>query len=581
MRGNIKSSVNDNVFNIASNLFNRFTDEAQQVEIEAKKEAFLNDNPNILQAVYPCIIDEAFSKTMDNYRSYVANYNIKVEVENKEINVWNSAASTQTLSDVEKVFTQAFVIKHKHLSDRKYNAYVEEHHKERGVFIEKRPIKKVRSHSRHIFTAFIAAYNDQLIQKNKSYIDLGVTTKRPVPGIKINSRFITKMKQNGISIDLCSKTIRNHRDRMEEAGILLNKKFNGSTYAVEYQINSEILVIFDFKTQQLTTSENQSLTKEKWKVLPDNDVSTRTLLKENKMNENGKTDFQEERSSASGFTIVYYGTRTPVSKIEKPNEGGAAENVNFSEKLLSTIEHEQELSEKLSNNEYINHTPIDIRLLTHEAYKGTLSNEEFRQVVIQDFFRTANKLFKNSPTVYVGSWRKTINRYLQAKFMLYNDKPMQKVNILEDIQELRWSVEWSRKWFLQNPDVKILYPNDYFDFSRQKTFEIGFEYIRKTKYKEHLQKIENKKTAKSKADAKAKRRAYSYRFNAAISRFINNKTTFDQLKAFVKNNLPKEFNENLLVKVNAALKEHEKLQQNKQMQQTQLKVNYNLNDFTC
>ena len=112
----------NSVYTIANTLLNSFNSIEQQAAIEAKKEQFCNENPNILRAIYPCIIEDAFSKTMDNYRKYVVHYNTTTNNENKEIDKWNCNNSTYgDLSEAEQTFTILFLRNYAALNARDYN----------------------------------------------------------------------------------------------------------------------------------------------------------------------------------------------------------------------------------------------------------------------------------------------------------------------------------------------------------------------------------------------------------------------------------------------------------------------------
>ena len=579
MNNQATNSIAKNVFDIANTLLNAYSTESQQAKIDAEKESFLNDNPNIIKAVYPCIVDEAFAITMGNYRKFIAEYNFKTSQENLEIQKWNENYCTKELTEIEKTFTALFYKNYSHLKPKEYNQKIEEFWVDKNILLEKKAIQSVKYATELIFSAILSAYNAQLINQNSEYMKLLVAVERPISPMKLNSWFITQMKRNGVqALDLCTKTVRNHRNRLFEAGVLTARNFKGSKSPVECYINPEILTVLDFKNNQLRNTKNQPINFKEGKNLPDNDVITRAFKEEKEMKENGKTDFLSNMSSGKALTITYFNTSTPVRKQQKKTEGRAGENVNFSENLLRTLENEQVLAEKLAQNHYSDYRSIDIRYLTKEAYEGTLTNEEFVQVVIQDFFKSSNKLWKNSPNVYVGSWKIAINQYLKSKFRLFSGNPMQKVNILEDIQELRWRLEFARKWYLQNEKVQILYPNNYFDFTRTKSFEIGFEHT-KEKYKNHLKKLAKEGQSKVKAEAKAKRRALTYKYNVKINQFLNNKIDYGQLKKYVQDNLPKEFNQNLSINVNKLLNEHNQLEHKKQLEQKYNNIQYNINEF--
>ena len=84
MRTNTHQKLDNRVFSLASNLFG-FEDNQTK---EKPKESIAMETAKPLQlsgriiAIYPAIIEEAFSNTMDNYRKYIASYNFKTQAEN-------------------------------------------------------------------------------------------------------------------------------------------------------------------------------------------------------------------------------------------------------------------------------------------------------------------------------------------------------------------------------------------------------------------------------------------------------------------------------------------------------------------
>ncbi|WP_329804998.1 hypothetical protein [Flavobacterium facile] len=573
----ITSNRKQDIPNLYSNLFGNITpSESNENQLQQNC-----NGSSVLYAAYPCIVDEAFSLTMDCYRKYISEYNNWVKNENLEINKWNATQEDYTTGSVSAVFSEIFLRKYKNLAPKQYNLQVQNLFDEKNIKISKRKIQFVKYQTELLFSSFISAYNSQLIHVNAQYMRLKVEVKRPVANIKINSWFITQMKRNGVqALNICGKTVRNHRDRLVEAGVLINKQFRGTTHAVEYQINPEILNVLEFKTQKLTSLENQQLNLSKGKDLPDNDVNTRTFKKEIKRTENEQVDFLLNRSSGKPLTIVYFGTRTPARIKNNETGGGGDEKTTHSTVLLATLDNEQSLAEKLNQNEFINYKSIDIRMLYNEAHSGTLSNEEFRQIVIQDFFKQANKLWSNHQNVYVGSWKLAINQYLKHKFMLHNGNPMQKVYLIEKVQELRWRLEYARKWFIKNEHIKTLYPNDYFDPTRKKSFEIGFEYTQEL-YKNYIVKLQNQGVAKAKQEAKAKKRALTYKFNAKVKQFFKDKITWEQLATSIKANYPKEFYDNLTTSVNKLRKQEQAKQSQVEVQKKILPIQLDFNEYTC
>ena len=69
---------------------------------------------------------------------------------------------------------------------------------------------------------------------------------------------VTQLKRKEInSIDICTKTVRNHRQRLEEAGVFTEYHFAGRNRPVEVHINPEILTVLDMKTSKLKNDENK------------------------------------------------------------------------------------------------------------------------------------------------------------------------------------------------------------------------------------------------------------------------------------------------------------------------------------
>ena len=93
MRTNSHQKIDDRVFSLASNLFGFGNTQAKKEaeEIIAIENAISLQLDNRIIAVYPAIIEEAFSTTMDNYRKYIASYNFKTQAENELIQLHNTS----------------------------------------------------------------------------------------------------------------------------------------------------------------------------------------------------------------------------------------------------------------------------------------------------------------------------------------------------------------------------------------------------------------------------------------------------------------------------------------------------------
>jgi hypothetical protein len=226
--------------------------------------------------------------------------------------------------------------------------------------------------------------------------------------------------------------------------------------------------------------------------------------------------------------------------------------------LRELLLHPQELAQNLAQKQYIGYQPFAIRELYKEVHSGTLTNEEFRELVLQDFFKTASKLWRNS-TPYTGSWKKTINLYQANKWLTFTGNAFNKTHIIEELQQLRWRLEWARKWFYKH-EFTPLFPYDYFDKTRKSAKEVGFEYT-KTKWEEQLHSKAKYQVLKRKQEKKAVERKETSHHNKkcdhAIAQFLQNKTTMTQLFDFVAKNLPATFTATLPSRI-----ENKILQQN-------------------
>ncbi|WP_281322750.1 hypothetical protein [Flavobacterium aestivum] len=551
-----KQILDSNVFSVASTLLG-FGNTAKKEEIQNTIATTLVTDLKIetrIMAVYPAITQEAFSSTMDNYRKHIEGYNFMARAENEQTIKHNlhveSFLAENYLNEVQNEFSKLFIKQNKSLPAKAYNNLVDEFCKEYGMIICRKKIQEVKYATELIFQNLLHLYNSQLMKRNEQYMKLGVTDIRPIEEFKVNSFLVTQLKRNGInSLDLCRKTVRNHRKRLEECGVFVDYCYKGQNKPVELHINTEILVVLDLKTSKLVVNGNQSVSSENGKDLPDNNENTRTFLNEYKKKENVKNIPLSDKEFPS-VTSSNFSTGTPTSKEQNPTQGAGAKNTKISEtqseKLLNLILHPQELAENLADKQYSNYKPIDLRILEKEAFNGTMLKEEFRELCIQDFFKSISKIYKNS-TPYSGSWKKAITLYMNYKWISFNGDSFNKANILEDITQMRWRGEWARKWFVKN-EFPPLFPYDYFDMTRKTSKEVGFEYT-KVKYAEHLQSKAKYAALKKKQQANAVRRKekinHSKKCENEINRFFKKKITMPQLFDYVEKNLPADFLEKL------------------------------------
>jgi hypothetical protein len=543
------------VFSMASTLFGFGENPIKEVS-NAPIEKPLQLSGRII-AIYPAIIEEAFSSTMDNYRKYIASYNFKTQAENELIQAHNNSVKefckTTVLNEVQIQYKRLFLLHNaKNNNPRGYNEAVNQFCNDYGLIVEKKKIQTVKYATEVVFQNLLHLYNSQLMKRNEKFIKGGIASKRPIEEFKINSFLVTQLKRNEVSsIAICSKTVRNHRKRLEEAGVFVEYHFAGRNRPIEVHINPEILVILDVYTSKIKRSENKELRLTYWNVLPDNNESTRTFINEYKKKENVENISQDIRSSSEALTpshLFFTGTHTSKEAIQTKGAGDdpQTKEKTLSDKLQELILHPQELAENLANGDYHNYKPIDIRYLYKEAFSGTLNNEEFRELAIQDFFKSISKIYKSS-TPFAGSYKKAINLYYQNKWIAFTGNSFNKSVLVDEISQMRWRIEWARKWFVKN-EFTPLFPYNYFDMTRKTAKEVGFEYT-KAKWNEHLKAIAKYDALKKKQQANATKRKetinHSKKCENAVTRFFKNKLTYSQLFDYVEQNLPKQYLEKL------------------------------------
>lgn len=517
---------------------------------------------NRTKAVHPFITTEAFSVTMENYRIYINKFNKRIKELNREIDIYNGKVASK-LSEVQLAYSALFYKKNLGKPAKDYNIAADEFNSNYGQVIKKLKFPTVKYATELVFQQILFAYSLQLSKQTIAFIRLGVVTEKELTGADLNAHTITRMKRNGDqALRVCRQTLRNHRARLEEAGVLLDYDFRGPNRGVRHNINEQILTVFDSKTQKMTGAENQCFIGESSKDFKEcnNDI-TRTLINKSINKRKTVPDFSDkERSSGAvpfnSLLQEHLGAskqnlNTPaaenvkVSTFSKSKMTVPAATGSLSQKLLATIEHPQALAENLSAGNHNTYQPIDIRYLHREAMYGTLTREEFNELIINDFFKTAAKYYRNH-TVYVGSWKKAINSWLQNTFYINNGNGKNLCNkqlMADKLAEFRYRLKTS-EGFYQRTGIKRLFPSDYFDFSRKNKEEIGFEYT-KTHYQKHLKYQQTapqqlKKVAKN-AELRKTRINHSKKYDAVIKKYFNNRIGWNELYSYVQENLPANY----------------------------------------
>lgn len=537
-QNNVRLRTNDTL-QLHANVENERKNEQLHVNIDA------NHRP--VKAIHPVINSEVFALTMDRYRIYVKKLNDFRRNENENIKKHNKEAAAFEPNALQKPFIDLFLQKNRNLSPSNYNKAVTDLQNERGIVLKKKRLHIIKYQSELIFQQFLYEYSLQLNENTKVFKKLGVNDARRIKMLEINSAKIVLNTRNGIqSIDVCNETIKNHRKHLEEAKVLVDYVFCGHKRGIKCHINPEILATFDLKTQKITITENQHFTPKTAKSFGNNKDVTVTLHKENEIKENvdnnslrkGNATLLQDETISNNNNDINTGLQ-----FEKRQTGAAEKFVKLSEKFQQNVENEYKLAENLKNGLYNFYKPIDVRELYNEAMYGILSREEFKEVILQDFFKTSAKLYRNS-TPYFGSWLKAYQNWMKKMFFSGKETLIHKTTMVERLQEYRWRLNHAHKWFTKHSEVNILFPSDYFDFTRLTAKECGFEYTKKA-YKKHLKYESERISIENEQNRNAKQRKerinHAKKFETAFNKFKNNKLTLNQFYDYVKTNLPAQY----------------------------------------
>lgn len=517
------------------------------------------DTPPV-RAIQPLLTKEAKHQTMINYRAFRKEYNESVFIKNQVIEAANNAIrvafSNEEFNEVQKEYSKLFYSKNHKLKAVKFNQLAEKFNSEYGNCVELKKIQPIKSAAEPIFFQMLHLYSIQMELQTLEFIKVGVSEPSTVPQFEINPSHLTHLRrEDDFTLDLNNKTIRNYKERFEEAGILYYYYFQGHKKGVKMHINSQILTVFDAKTSKMTTSENQPLTPSKGKNVTHNNEATRAFKTNINKRENGQAAFLDKGTPPAGFSFSFY--RSTLPQDENSKLGGGCKNVKVSETLSDLLENQiipdQALAKNLSSGAYNNYSRIKKTVFEKEAYSGTMSRENFKTLVVQEFFKNAARLYRDR-TVFVGSWKIAINSYMEKMFLASNGNGnflYSKALMADKLEEMLWRLNNAAQWFNKSK-IPSLFPNDYFDFTRKTAKEIGFEYTEKA-YKKHVKYLATKPRKQKEVAKKAAERVvkinYSKKFDTKVASFFKNRISFTDLIDYVNTNLPGEYLQKLHIRI--------------------------------
>lgn len=481
---------------------------------------------------YPYIDGEAYKLAMQHYRTEVKRYNDSLINVNREIATYNKSLLKNT-SPAQLLKIEEFKKQHQKLFNTTYNKKAEAHNTTSEKTIPKKAIQRVKFQSEIIFSIILGFYAKQLKQRNGYLLEMNLPTsisKDQLPTLKIDYNKLATHKIDGIQrLDICKKTAQNHIKRLREAGIVNNYLFINSNKPVKCTISPKILVILDGNSPKCLNTENQLFTDSRSKDLHNNiDTTCNILLKKDKIKDYA-TNSEDHIRSLQKQTSVSCAAHayTNTQKIREISQTPPKNHEKRSENLRNLLVAPHILAQQLANNEFLNYTPLRYERLNLEDSYGNLTREEFKQLVIYDIFKAANKLYKDH-YVFAGEWTKTIKTALETWFLNQGHTLQKETIITKKLPQYRWQLEKARKFLLKpnNKDFNLLFPYQYFNKSRTLSKECGFFGLAQHYFKNvalKIQKIEVKKIENRQNNLRKERLTYQQRAENKVKQYLKGK----------------------------------------------------------
>ena len=497
---------------------------------------------------YPLITTSGYKAIMDKYRFYVFAYNESLKDKNETVILANCKIR-KAVTKKEKLAIVSFKKSNSKKFTKEYNQLATEYNENNAPLINLRRYQTIKYATEIIFDVLVSFYASQLKQHNAYKMNMGASTmisKAKPYLLSIDHLRLANHKKNHFQrLDLCKKTVQNHVKRLREAGVLINYIYINQNKPIKVQISPQILQVEDGNPPKRQLSENESVTPQSLNVLHDNNDTTRTgKLKEEKIKDTANCIVNlAERLCipAEGLPDHEENRKPPIEKQQKKSEKKKNYHFVASENFRKDLLEPGEFAQKLANHDFDNYKAIRNDRLLNELQYGNLDSNELREVLLQDFLKTSAKIWRNH-TVYEGEWRKVINQF-KKEFL---KKVIQRSNMIKQIYQLRFRIEFARKWFLKTQKsskrngVVALYPSAYFDPTRTNTNEIGFGGTYKI-WKTHLRQetAENERVKAMLLEANArKRRLTNYKkLTQAVTKYLLGRSSVDELYNYVTTNL--------------------------------------------
>lgn len=499
--------------------------------------------------INPILTRNDYKETIERYNLHIKKYNLEIWKLNAQVRDYNTQVinfrkGSVSVSDDQAAEEFIWKRKHKDLAPEEYNESVEKYNKDNnGFWLRKKNLKEeVKPASEKVFIAILHELNVQLFNRKEIRHKLDISFKAPIPAVKLYpNKIVSREREGYINLPISKNSFRSHRERLEEAGVLLDYEFSGTKRPVKMRINPEILAVTDNENKKKANTENQTVSPLSSKKVVHSNVSSRKLLDKDKIREKG--DFAETSKPDSGkiaCSDTENSTGTPKRRNLQKNLKPLPEKTKI---LLAEIENPEDLAQDLSSGAYNTYRKIKTAALENEALYGAMDQEDFQELAIQDIFCFSAELFKNI-NAHPGSWVNAIKIWKAEMFRNPNGRLLSKPNILSRWQKYIAVLEAVKKFQEKHPEWEIRYPSLYFDPIRKEKHDSSFAYAlrnfrvetapAKTKQQRELEHLRTSRKVTDLKKAQTKIRLY-----------LRGKMSVDDLFDFVRNNCIRSVYDNL------------------------------------
>jgi len=298
-------------------------------------------------AKFPRLDTQEKADTFSAFNVYMEKYNHKVKLVNREIKKQNKVAHLyfKDTKNKAKIKTEiaSFSINYKNISVWERNKKAREYNQLKGVeIIPLDLVKPLKQNLVKTFEAIIWEYSHQLHQfttrkKKISHLALNCELQK----VDINAKHLlnTKGKHGLYLLHAHINTIKNHKQKLIEAGVLINSEYRGSSRGTLHHINPQILSIFDDAIQKTLIAENHLLRNISAQNLCDTVLLTCSIIQSNLNDVDNSTSTIAKKSAkgsnsssnaSDGFLLDSYPTDNftcSPSGSNRKNETRAAQNL--------------------------------------------------------------------------------------------------------------------------------------------------------------------------------------------------------------------------------------------------------------